>query len=77
MALDGAFLHLLLKELDCILETKIDKIHQPSKDELIFVLRKSGFSGRLFISVKSGRARLGLTNERPEIHPHRLCFVCY
>lgn len=66
MALDGAFLHFLVKKLNCIIDTKIDKIHQPSKDELIFVLRKSGFNGRFFISTKSGRSRLGLTNERPE-----------
>lgn len=66
MALDGALLHLLTKELNCIIDTKIDKIHQPSRDELIFVLRKSGFNERLFISVKSGRARISLTKEKPE-----------
>ena len=66
MAFDGVFLHLLIKELDKIKDSKIDKIHQPSRDELVFLLRKSGFSGRLFISLKSGRARLHLTEERPE-----------
>lgn len=66
MALDGAFLHLLVKELECILETRIDKIYQPLRDELIFVLRKSGFHKRLFVSLKPGRARIGLTEERPD-----------
>ncbi len=66
MALDGAFLHLLTKELACIIDTKIDKIYQPSRDELVFVLRKAGFNSRLFISIKSGRTRIGLTETRPE-----------
>lgn len=66
MAFDGVFLHLLINELDKIKDAKIDKIHQPSRDELVFLLRKAGFSGRLLISVKSGRARLQLTEERPE-----------
>ena len=40
MALDGAFLHHLQKEIwDRAKEARIDKIYQPNRDELVFVLR--------------------------------------
>ena len=77
MAIDGAFLRLLTEELSEIINCKIDKIHQPSRDELVFLLRKAGFSGRLFISIKSGRARIGLSSERPEnpAQPPMFCML--
>ncbi len=77
MALDGVFLSLLTKELTKITDCKIDKIHQPSRDELVFLLRKSSFSGRLFVSLKSGRARINLTDERPEnpAQPPMFCML--
>ncbi len=77
MAIDGAFLNLLTRELSEITNCKIDKIHQPSRDELVFLLRKAGFSGRLFVSVKSGRARINLTEERPEnpTQPPMFCML--
>ena len=77
MAFDGAFLNLLTKELSEIIDCKIDKIHQPSRDELVFLLRKVGFNGRLFVSVKPGRARINLTEERPEnpAQPPMFCML--
>ncbi len=77
MAVDGAFLYLLTKELGEIVNCKIDKIHQPSRDELVFLLRKAGFSDRLFVSIKSGRARIGLSSERPEnpAQPPMFCML--
>ena len=77
MAIDGAFLYLLTEELSEIINCKIDKIHQPSRDELVFLLRKAGFSGRLFVSIKSGRARIGLSSERPEnpAQPPMFCML--
>lgn len=62
MALDGIFLNLLIKELDCIVGSHVDKIHQPSRDELVFLLRSKGFSKKLFISARSGFSRIHLTN---------------
>lgn len=77
MAIDGAFLSLLTKELSEIINCKIDKIHQPSRDELVFLLRKAGFSSRLFVSIKSGRARISLSSERPEnpAQPPMFCML--
>lgn len=66
MALDGIFLRLLCRELNSLSDTRIEKIYQPSKDELVLVLRSVGFSGRLLISAKSGFSRIQLTNETPD-----------
>lgn len=61
MALDGIFLYQLCGELSAAVGCHIDKIHQPSRDELLFVLRSPSFSGRLLISSKPGAARLHVT----------------
>lgn len=66
MALDGLFLRNLIEELKLIENSHIDKIHQPSKDELVLLLRKPKFSERLYISAKSGIARLHLTEQKFE-----------
>ncbi len=66
MAFDGAFLHKVLAELNEAIDCHIDKIYQPSRDELVFLLRKKGFAKRLYINVKSGSARMHFTENRPE-----------
>ncbi len=66
MALDGGFLYQLCEELKSATECHIDKIHQPSRDELVFLLRKKGFAKRLFISIRSGSARIHFTEEKYE-----------
>lgn len=64
MALDGVFIKKLTAELDIAVGAHIDKIHQPSSDELVLLLRKSGFTKRLLISAKSGQQRLHFTEAR-------------
>lgn len=64
MALDAITLSLLAKELDTGLQgCRIDKIHQPSKDEVAFMLRKKDGNGKLLISARSGSARICITDE--------------
>lgn len=73
MAFDGAFLKVTVDELKSAIDCHIDKIYQPSKDELVFLLRKKGFVKRLFISVRPGAARLHFTEnkyENPAIPPN-------
>ena len=53
MAFDGAFLHKVIEELKTAIDCHVDKIYQPSKEELVFSLRKKGFVKRLLITVKS------------------------
>ncbi len=72
MPFDGAFLHCVSSELNDALECHIDKIYQPSKEELVFLLRKKGFVKRLLINIKSGSARVHFTEnkfENPEKPP--------
>ena len=64
MALDGVFIKKLTAELQQAVGSHIDKIHQPSNDELVLLLRKSGFNQRLLISAKSGGQRLHFTDMR-------------
>lgn len=66
MAFDGGFLYKVLAELRSAKECHIDKIYQPSRDELVFLLRKKGFVKRLYITVKSGGARVQFTEEKLE-----------
>ncbi len=66
MAFDGGFLSKVLLELSEGLDSHIDKIYQPSKEELVFLLRKKGFVKRLYINVKQGGVRLHFTADRPE-----------
>ena len=72
MAFDGAFLHKTVTELQTAENTFVDKIYQPSKDELVFLLRKSGFCKKLLINVRPGAARIQFTEtkyENPAVPP--------
>ena len=72
MAFDGAFLHSVILELKSAEGCHVDKIYQPSRDELVLLLRKKGFVKRLLISARSGGARIQFTEgkyENPETPP--------
>ncbi len=62
MPLDAIFLHHLTNELNICIGARADKIHQPSRDELVILLRSAAFTGKLLISLRSGSARIGITN---------------
>ncbi len=66
MAFDGAFLHKTVSELNEACNSHIDKIYQPSKDELVFLLRKKDFCKRLLICIKQGSARIQFTENKYE-----------
>ena len=66
MAFDGGFLYKLVDELKSAIDCHIDKIYQPSRDELVFLLRKKGFVKRLYITVKPGSARVHFTENKFE-----------
>lgn len=61
MPLDGLFLHHLTNELQKCVGCRADKIHQPTRDELVLLLRSAAFTGKLLISTRSGSARLHIT----------------
>ena len=66
MPFDGCFLRKTLRELQVATDSHVEKIYQPSKDELVLLLRKKGFSARLLIHMKPGSARLHFTESKVE-----------
>ena len=73
MAFDGAFLYKTVNELKSAIDCHIDKIYQPTRDELVFLLRKKGFVKRLLVTVKPGTARIHFTEnkyENPAVPPN-------
>lgn len=75
MAFDGGFLHCIINELSVAENSHVDKIYQPSRDELILLLRKKGFAKRLLLSAKSGAARIQFTEEKYE-NPEKPPMLC-
>ena len=78
MALDGITLGFVKNELkNYILGSKIDKIHQPSKNELVFILRTRNGGYRLYLSCDGQSPRVHLTRynlENPKTPP-MLCML--
>ena len=68
MALDGVFLHCIGRELQQTLtqDTRIDKIHQPSREELVIALRNRQGHYKLYVSARAASPRIHLTDRVPE-----------
>lgn len=50
MALDGAFLHTIKAQIESeAMGSRIDKIYQPSREEIVLVLRSRGWVGKLLL----------------------------
>ena len=76
MALDGAFLRTIKNEIEAAaLGSRIDKIQQPSREELIFLLRSRGWSGKLLLSAGADSPRIHFT-ERPFENPKTPPMFC-
>lgn len=70
MALDGIFLYHLKNEIsDFAVDSRVDKIHQPSRDEIVINLRSRRGSKRLLISCNADSARIHFTDYPPENPP--------
>lgn len=66
MALDGAFLYALKCDLDVLIGGRIDKIYQPSKDEIILSMRTKSANLRLLMSASANAARVHITAQAVE-----------
>ncbi len=67
MALDGAYLSLLAREISQeAADARIDKISQPSRDSLVIALRWRGGSGKLLLSAGSASPRIHFIDTPPE-----------
>ena len=71
MALDGSFLRQIAHELKGqILDAKVDKIHQVSREELVIILRQRSGSCKLYLSAGADSPRIHLTQtsfENPNV----------
>lgn len=73
MALDGITLGLVKKELEAyIIGAKVEKIHQPSKNETVFIFRTRNGAFRMYMSCDGQSPRVHLTCytlENPKVPP--------
>ena len=63
MALDGTFLSCLREELTAGLpDARVDKIHQPSREELVIALRSRNGNKKLYLSARANSPRVHFTD---------------
>ncbi|MDO4397639.1 MAG: NFACT RNA binding domain-containing protein [Oscillospiraceae bacterium] len=78
MALDGIFLNFLTAETaNAVVGAKVDKIHQPSKNELVFVMRTRTGMFKLYFSADANAPRFHIVENAPENpqNPPMLCML--
>ncbi len=78
MALDGAFLKHIGREIEeNALGSKVDKVYQPNRDELVLFLRARTGNRKLLLSARANSARINFTEEVPENpkEPPMLCML--
>ncbi|MGN0523325.1 MAG: NFACT family protein [Eubacterium sp.] len=67
MALDGIFLYLLKNEIkEKLIGFRVDKIHQPSREEILFTFRTYDGMQKLLLSAKADCPRIQITNQNIE-----------
>ena len=67
MALDGIFLYHLKNEIEKkAVGSRVDKIHQPSRDEIVISLRSREGNYKLLLSCNADSARIHFTDFPPE-----------
>ncbi|MBQ6947113.1 MAG: NFACT family protein [Clostridia bacterium] len=65
MALDACFLQFIARDLQHLVGAQVDKVYQPSRDEILLHLRGKE-KGRLMISSSPNSARIHLTSRSVE-----------
>ena len=78
MAFDAVAVRCLVKDLkDKLINSRIDKIHQPEKDEIVLQMRSREGGKRLLINAGSAAPRICFTDaqkENPAVPP-MLCML--
>ncbi len=78
MALDGIYLSFLVSKVnELLMGAKVDKIHQPSKNELVFIMRTRGGMHKLYFSADANSPRFAVVDSVPENPqtPPMLCML--
>ncbi|MDR1464969.1 MAG: NFACT family protein [Oscillospiraceae bacterium] len=77
MALDGIFLRCLAAELARDLTgARVDKIHQPAREELVLHLRSREGARRLFLCANAARPRVNLLRQAAPENPAQPSMFC-
>lgn len=66
MALDGAFLYTVKNELMQLIGGRVEKVFQPSREEIVIFIRTRQGSKKLYISSNAGSARIHITEKQPD-----------
>lgn len=72
MALDGVFLGIVKQEISVLLDGRVDKIHQPSREEILITFRTREGGYKLLINTSAGGARVHITKaqiDNPRVPP--------
>ena len=73
MAFDAGFTRAVCAELsELISGAKVEKVTEPTKDELLIICYKAGKTRKLFLSANPARARICITEqsfENPKVSP--------
>lgn len=72
MALDGAFLYAIKSELEFLIGSRVEKVHQPSREEIIIALRTRQGGYKLLISANANSSRVHITKvavDNPKVPP--------
>lgn len=76
MAFDAGMLSFVLSEINGKMANgKVEKIYQPAKDELVFLIRNFGNTERLLINAGSRCPRINITNTKAE-NPAKAPMLC-
>ncbi len=62
MPFDGIFISNILNELSSAVGSRIEKVYQPSKDDIVLLLGNRGFNKKLLISVSGVGPRMHFTD---------------
>lgn len=74
MAYDAGMLRFIVAEInEKLINGKVDKIYQPSREEAVFVVRCAGEEHRLDISAGGNGSRMNLTSLKFENPPYLPC----
>ncbi len=67
MPLDGAYLKNLTEEISRkAVGARVEKVFEPSREEIVLALRAPGFHGKLLLCARNTSARLGFIESSPE-----------
>ena len=78
MALDGIFINFLVDEISKnLIGSKVDKVHQPTKNELVLIMRSKQGMFKLFMTADANAPRFHIIENAPENPqtPPMLCML--